>query len=120
MFLRASRYKLTSEPIYQTLCHCSDCRRAAGAPAVAWITVPRKDFSFSKGKPKYFQSSPNVQRTFCPTCGTSLTYTIENRKGEIDITTGSLDHPENFPPKVDFFCRDNLPWMKTVTDNLKE
>lgn len=38
------RYKLTCEPIYSTMCHCADCRRAAGAQAVAWVTVPDRNF----------------------------------------------------------------------------
>jgi hypothetical protein len=102
------------------MCHCSDCRRACGAPAVAWVTVPDEHFSFTKGEPKYYQSSLKVQRTFCPTCGTSLTYKNEERKQQIDITTGSLDHPEKYPPTKDYYCRDRLPWVKPATDILKE
>ena len=117
---RQIRYKLTEKPIYSTLCHCSDCRRACGAQAVAWVTVRNENFSYIKGEPQHYKSSPGVDRTFCPICGTSLTYQNESRAGEIDITTGSLDHPEQYPPTKDFFCRDRLPWVKPATDVLKE
>ncbi len=114
------RYRATCAPIYLTMCHCSDCRRACGAQAVAWITVPDEHFTFMQGEPEQFASSPGVERTFCRTCGTSLTYNIERRKGETDITTGSLDDPEGYPPTHDYFCRDRLSWVKACTDNQKE
>ncbi|UCF42800.1 MAG: GFA family protein [Planctomycetota bacterium] len=114
------RYKLTCKPIYATMCHCSDCRRACGAQAVAWVTVPGKHFSFTKGDPQRYQSSAKVERTFCPTCGTSLTYRNEERDDEMDITTGSLDHPEQFPPTQDYYCRDRLAWVQPTTGKLKE
>ena len=114
------RYILTCEPLSATMCHCSDCRRASGAQAVAWVTVPDRCFSFSQGEPQRFRSSPHVERTFCPRCGTSLTYRSDERDQETDITTGSLDHPEAFPPTQDYFCRDRLSWVQPTTGNLKE
>lgn len=114
------RYVLTSDPIYQTMCHCSDCRRAAGAQSVAWVTVKDEHFAFTKGGPQRYRSSPHVVRTFCPTCGTSLTYWNERRDGETDIQTGSLDHPEDYPPTKDLFCRDRLPWVEPTTQDLRE
>ena len=117
---RQIRYRLTCDPIYATMCHCSDCRRSCGAQAVAWITVPRRHFSFTEGQPARFASSADVERTFCPKCGTSLTYKIDRRKDEIDITIGSLDNPRAYPPTQDYYCRDRLPWVKPSTKNQKE
>jgi hypothetical protein len=51
-----------------------------------------------------------VVRTFCPRCGTSLTYTHEHRPAEIDITTGSLDDPEAFPPTEQVFGEFKVSW----------
>lgn len=114
------RYKLTCEPIYSTMCHCADCRRAAGAQAVAWVTVPDRNFLLTKGEPVRYKSSPPVERTFCPVCGTSLTYRSEERDQETDITTGSLDRSEDFPPTKDLFCRDRLPWVEPTTTNVRD
>jgi hypothetical protein len=108
------RFKATQEPIQQANCHCANCRRAAGAQAVAWITVPRARFEFEQGKPKEYRSETGAIRTFCDTCGTSLTYEIASRPGEIDITTGSLDQPENFAPARDVFPEEKLPWVQLV------
>jgi hypothetical protein len=39
------------------------------------------------------------------------------RPHDIDITTGSLDHPEKFPPNRDFFVEEELPWVHKVQPN---
>ena len=31
------RYEADGEALHHAICHCEDCRRAAGAPMVAWI-----------------------------------------------------------------------------------
>ena len=116
----AIRYRLTYEPLSATMCHCSDCRLAAGAQAVAWVTVPDGHFSFIQGEPQRYGSSPSVERTFCSVCGTSLTYRSDERDNETDVTTGSLDDPAAYPPTQDYFCRDRLPWVEPSTRNQKE
>ena len=70
----AVRYRASGESDHPTLCHCNSCRRAAGAPVVAWTTFPPSRFEFTKGTPARYRSSPPVVRTFCSTCGTPLTY----------------------------------------------
>jgi hypothetical protein len=33
---------------------------------------------------------------------------------EIDITTGSLDHPDDFPPTKDVYPEERLPWVDLI------
>ena len=110
----AIRYKATQTPMYQANCHCSNCRRAIGAQAVAWITVRTEYFQFERGHPKRYRTDTGAWRTFCDACGTSLTYENDQRPGEIDLTTGSLDHPAEFPPRKDVFPEEKLPWVTLV------
>jgi len=84
---------------------------------VAWITVPQSSFEIEKGQLKRHRTETGAVRTFCGVCGTSLTYEIDNRPGEIDITTGSLDHPEDFPPTKDVFPEEKLPWVQLVDES---
>jgi len=104
-----------SRPILaQANCHCDNCRRAAGAQAVAWITVKTSAFTFTSGTAKRYRTDTGAYRTFCGDCGTSLTYEKDSRPGEIDITTGSLDNPEKFPPSKDVFADEKLNWVPLV------
>ena len=81
---------------------------------MAWITVERAGFVWEKGEPKRYQTETGAWRTFCGTCGTSLTYENAERPNEIDITTGSLDDPEGFPPNRDVFPEEKLSWVPLV------
>ncbi len=104
----AVRYQAAATPFHETVCHCVDCRRAVGAAAVAWLTVPSPSFHWTAGTPVAFQSSPGVMRRFCATCGTSLTY--EAVPGEVDVTTCSLDNPAAVPPRDHTRTAARLPW----------
>jgi len=90
------------------------CRRAAGAQAVAWVIVKHSDFKWETGKPHGYKTDTGAFRTFCGACGTSLTYETDRRPDEIDITAGSLDHPENFPPTKDVYPEEKLPWVDLI------
>ncbi len=110
----AVRFVATQAPLKQGNCHCANCRRAVGAQSVAWVVVPRAGFQWKKGSPKRYHTDTGAWRTFCEGCGTSLTYERDTRPGEIDLTAGSLDHPEDFPPAEDFYTDEKLPWVPLV------
>jgi hypothetical protein len=106
------RYVARGRPTSSMICHCDTCCRAAGSPVVAWLTFPVSHFSFVRGVPAEFHSTAPVTRTFCPTCGTSLTYVHADRPAEIDVTTSSLDHPEAFPPTHHSWLSDSVSWVR--------
>jgi hypothetical protein len=106
----AVRYETDAVPFHRTLCHCADCRRAAGAPAVAWFSVPAADLRFVRGAPVGRRSSPQVERGFCAACGTPLTYRHEACPEEVDVTTCSLDDPQLASPQDHTFASQRLRW----------
>jgi hypothetical protein len=108
----AVKYAAEGPTLYQANCHCENCRRAIGAQAVAWITVREPSFQFTAGQPTFFLTPTGATRTFCPTCGTSLTYQHPDRSGEIDLITATLDHPEHFPPNRSVYADEKLPWVQ--------
>jgi len=110
------RFSASGATLSQANCHCDNCRRAIGAQAVAWITVKRSDFAFEKGEPRRYRTETSAWRTFCGNCGSSLTYEGDDRPEEIDITTGTLDHPEQFPPNKDVFPEEKLSWVGLVAN----
>ena len=109
---RAVRYRATGAASHPTLCHCNSCRRAAGAPVVAWVTFPFTSFTFTSGAPARHRSSPPVERTFCPRCGTPLTYRHSKHPKEIDVTSASLDDPAAFPPADHTWTSERIPWLE--------
>lgn len=115
-FCRAVRYEIDAEPTKQTICHCTMCRHAAGAQAVAWFSVPPGSVRFVSGAPRYFKSSEHATRSFCPDCGTTLTYQSTRTAADLDITTCSLDEPAQAAPKDHTFVRSKLSWVAIADD----
>jgi hypothetical protein len=113
------RFRASGPTLHQANCHCANCRRAAGAQSVAWITVKLSEFGFDKGEPKRYKTDTGAYRTFCDACGTSLTYENDERPNEIDITTGSLDDPERFPPNRDVYPEEKLSWVRLVDGSFR-
>jgi hypothetical protein len=92
-------------------CHCTICRRTTGAPFVTWLTAQRSTFRITRGEPKELRSSPEATRSFCPNCGTPLTFARDNLFGEIDLTVGSLDDPDFAAPSHHIFTSSKLAWI---------
>jgi hypothetical protein len=105
------RFTVT-EPVRNCcFCHCESCRRATGSAPVAWGTVNECDFKILSGEVSMYRSSPEAERGFCSTCGTSLTYRHALRIGEVDFTLVSLDAAEGFVPQMHIWVQDKLPWV---------
>ena len=51
------RYRIEAAPVEALYCHCQICRRAHGAPVVAWLTVPLDGFVVTAGGPVTYRSS---------------------------------------------------------------
>lgn len=113
----AVRYETAPQVFNKTICHCPSCRRAAGAPCVAWFSVAVDDYRVTAGAPTTYQSSAQVSRTFCAACGTALTYRRDDIAGEIDVTTCSLDDPASVAPDDHTFAAYRLAWIK-IDDGL--
>ncbi len=112
----AVRFSTKAAPYSQSNCHCENCRRAVGTQAIAWVRVKRSDLQFEEGAPTRYKTDTEAWRTFCGSCGTSLTYEHESTPDEIDITTASLEHPEDFKPLRDSFPEERLPWVNLVAE----
>jgi hypothetical protein len=106
------RYEAHGAARDATNCHCSMCRRICAAPFVAWFTVGLADLRFVAGQPARFRSSAHAERSFCPRCGTPLTFQSRHFPDEIDVTTCSLDDPESVPPQDHTRTSAQLSWVK--------
>ena len=112
----AVRYRISGAPLMAALCHCTMCRRASAAPAVAWAMFHEAQVAFVRGKPATYASSPEASRGFCPACGTQICFTASYIPGLIDITIGSLDAPEALAPALHYWDSKRLPWVHFADD----
>ena len=108
----AIRYDVEGDPQHVALCHCSDCRRSAGAPLVSWAAFSEDELTVTQGQPITFNSSGAAMRSFCGTCGTGLFYrNADMLPGIVDIQSVTLDDPEALPPAAHIQVAERLHWM---------
>ena len=116
----AIRYELEGEAITHALCHCTDCRRHAGAPVVGWAMFKSEQLNVTKGEAKVYASSETGRRHFCAECGTGLFYTNDTMlPGITDVQSGTLDDPDSLAPSAHIQVADRIAWMKHI-DTLPE
>jgi len=107
----AIRYAIAGAPLWVNLCYCTSCRKASGAPVMAFARIAAGDFSMHSGAPVRFASSPDVFRSFCGTCGTTLLVNGKHLADDTVIAVATLDRPEGLRPTTNVHTADRLDWM---------
>lgn len=115
----AVRYQSSSKPIRGVICHCSMCRKHSGAPALSFFHFPTDSFIWMQGQPTRYRSSKYAERGFCSKCGSILTMHEEVLTDRVQVTAGSLDHPDQFHPDDHVWVEDQIAWMKICDDLAK-
>jgi hypothetical protein len=110
----AVRYRISAEPRSAYYGHCRMCRRAAGAPVVARLTVANAGFAWIEGEPAVYRSSAEAERLFCPACGTQLA--LRDEPDYLDVTLASLDDPEAVRPRYHIWTMSRIAWFETADD----
>jgi len=99
-------------------CHCRECRRASGAPVVAWVQVSSARFQVTRGKPHSFASSPAARRSFCPSCGSQL-FMIDEKQQSVGVPIASLDEPDGVRPRLHGWFGERIGWFDTKDELLR-
>lgn len=104
------KFQAAGEPSFVGYCHCSDCRRASGAPVSAWVGFAMNQVSISGETLRDYENGP-VTRSFCGVCGSPIAYVDERLAGHIYFTLGSFDMPAYFKPDHHSHVREQLPYV---------
>jgi hypothetical protein len=105
----AVRYRATMPPSDVSYCHCRMCQRAVGNLFAALAMFAKERVAWTKGEAAVFASSSAAERGFCRNCGTPLFFRYK-ASPDIELTVGSLDHPEALTPKHHYGIESRVPW----------
>ncbi len=93
-------------------CHCSDCRAATGAAYGTLVFVDEAALSIS-GTPKVFKhksdSGSDMEKLFCPDCGSQMFGRNSNRPGVVSVRAGVLDQSDLVKPAVNVYLSSKIP-----------
>jgi hypothetical protein len=94
------------------------CRKAHGAAFATYGRVESGDFVLSSGADDIasYQSSPEVTRTFCKRCGSTLQFISTKRPGSFSLALGTLDDDPGVQASQHIFVGSKAPWFDIADD----
>jgi len=115
------RFSVTGplEPIQ--ICHCSQCRKAQGAPFASNVPVKLAQFELHAGEDilTMFRSSPAKTRAFCSRCGSPIYSRREDLPGVLRVRAGLFEQPLRARPSLHAYVGDKANWW-TIDDDLPQ
>merc|ERR1712137_513053 len=126
-----------TKPVLSIYCHCSDCRRAHGAPVYQMFLVQSSEFSVTKGhdsvkhnwmKPVWAETKC-CSRSYCAECGSRVwnVSRVEKQFSELmpcgeyhGVLPGNLTMtlPDAFKPTMHLFCSEAIVDLSKWDDGL--
>ena len=88
-------------------CHCGQCRKATGN-YVAATSTPRGGVTV-EGEVRWFASSAEAKRGFCPVCGSNLFW--DGPGANLSIMAGSLDDASDLRLAGHIFTEGMGAWV---------
>jgi hypothetical protein len=95
------------------ICHCRMCQKAVGNFFSALVSTPKSKLTWTRGTPARFQSSGDVERGFCPSCGTPLFFDPIHSQ-DIGLCIGALDKPYNVELISQDSIESRMPWFHEI------
>lgn len=116
------RYTATTGPNPLVNCHCSTCRKLAGAPYQTFAWFPTSAIQWQT-QPTVWRSSEIATRSFCPRCGSCLCMREDRDPESIAMLAGTLDDPGpgKIPsPSVHIFLQEKASWFELPEDEIEK
>lgn len=103
------------EPVRLSVCHCLECQKRTGSAFSVQATFKEEDVALS-GQPTSFTRFGDeghwVTTCFCPDCGSTVWYRIEQRPGMVSIPVGGFADPAFPEPRVSVYEERKHPWVE--------
>jgi hypothetical protein len=108
------RYSATAEPGFVALCHCKSCQKQGGTAFSVVVGVPRGALAI-EGETRTYQhlgdSGQQVERHFCPACGSPISSELAVMPSLTFIKAGTLDDTSWLDPQTEVYCDEAQPWL---------
>ncbi|HVY89277.1 MAG TPA: GFA family protein [Hyphomonadaceae bacterium] len=109
------RYRLTGEPVFLTICHCTECQRQSGSAFGMSMRMRREDVTVTRGELKSWtriaDNGNAVGLAFCANCGTRIWHEPAE-PGFVHIKPGTLDDTSQLRPRYQSYTVRQHDWVK--------
>ena len=109
----AIRYRLTGEPVFLTICHCSACKQQSGSAFGMSLRMAWSDVAIT-GLPKRWTRAADsggvVVCAFCDICGVRVWHE-PSETAFVHIKPGTLDNFEALAPRYESWTVRKSSWV---------
>ena len=107
------RVKVSAAPLLSMACHCTGCQRMTGSAYSLSLAIPEAGFAVTAGEPVAGGLHGAIGHFFCPHCLSWMFTRVPGDLGFVNLRTTMLDDPAPFPPFVETYTSEKLPWATT-------
>ena len=111
------RFQARGQPTNIRICHCRLCQKATGSPFFARALYPMEQVAIT-GRIERYASSPQLNRVFCPACGTRL-WAERPEATRLGIAIAAFDKPDELAPECHQFVSSKIGWLR-INDGLPQ
>ena len=104
------QFAVSAEPFQVSYCHCTDCRKATGAPVSAFVGFASDQVAIEGDTLTVFENGP-VKRSFCSKCGSPIAYMDDRLENQTYFMLGAMDAPATYKPTLHARVRSQLPFL---------
>lgn len=110
------------EPVRVSVCHCLACQKRSGSAFAAqarWADEHVTLTGTSREWVRIADSGNRVTYRFCPDCGSTVTYTIENWPGVTALPYGAFAGTDMPAPGFSVYDDRRHGWVEIMGENVK-
>jgi hypothetical protein len=107
------------EPVRISMCHCLACQMRTGSTFGAQARFPRDKISIAGESTVYVRIADSGNRVtfhFCPKCGATVTYRIDNMPDVVAVPIGAFAEPMFPAPKFSLYESRKHAWTGIPAD----
>ncbi len=110
------------DPLRVSVCHCLACQQRTGSVLSAQARWPDDRLTLRGEWREWKRVADSGNRTtyrFCPTCGSTLTYSNESTPGVTAVPVGAFADPSFPPPDRSVYEERRHPWVAILGDEVE-
>lgn len=103
-----------SDPVRISICHCLECQKRTGSVFAANARFKRGTVEVSGAFKVYRRagdSGAELTFHFCPDCGATVLWHLENVPDVVAVAVGSFADPKFPAPRVSVYERSRHDWL---------
>jgi hypothetical protein len=113
------RARCEGEPVRVSMCHCLECQKRTGSTFEAQARWPRDMVTIEGRTSEYVRIADSGKRLtfyFCPRCGATVYYQLEDLPDLVAVAMGSFADPTFPEPKFSVYESRKHAWSGIPAD----